>query len=96
MRLLLIHADYIEYAALKPAVKEPETIDNVGKVERVEECLVAFCSAEKSDEQDPKEIARLASDAILEHVRMVKAERVVIYPYAHLSPELASPRPSPY
>ncbi|MBC7112773.1 MAG: threonine--tRNA ligase [Candidatus Methanomethyliales bacterium] len=92
MRLLLIHADYIEYAALKPAVKEPETIDNVGKVERVEECLVAFCSAEKSDEQDPKEIARLASDAILEHVRMVKAERVVIYPYAHLSPELASPR----
>ncbi|MCQ5363209.1 MAG: threonine--tRNA ligase [Candidatus Methanomethylicia archaeon] len=92
MRLLLIHADYIEYAALKPAVKEPEAIDNVGKVERVEECLVAFCSAEKSDEQDPKEIARLASGAILEHARMVKAERVVIYPYAHLSSELASPR----
>ncbi|MDH5811926.1 MAG: threonine--tRNA ligase [Candidatus Methanomethylicaceae archaeon] len=92
MRLLLIHADYIEYAAIKPAVKEPETIDDVGKTERVEECLVAFCSAEKSDESSPQEVVRMASDAILEHAKMVKAERVVIYPYAHLSSELASPR----
>ncbi|MEM3434507.1 MAG: threonyl-tRNA synthetase editing domain-containing protein, partial [Candidatus Methanomethyliaceae archaeon] len=92
MRLLLIHADYIEYAAIKPAVKEPETIDDVGKTERVEECLVAFCSAEKSDESSPQEVVRVASDAILEHAKMVKAERVVIYPYAHLSSELASPR----
>lgn len=92
MRLLLIHADYIEYAALQPAVKEPEPIENVGKIERVDECLVAFCSAEKSDESDPKEVVKLASDTIMEHARMVKAERVVIYPYAHLSSELAPPK----
>lgn len=91
MRLLLIHADYIEYAALGPAVKEPEPIDNVGKKERVEECLVAFCSAEKADMSNQKEIVRLASETILEHANMVKAERVVIYPYAHLSADLASP-----
>ncbi|MCX8182047.1 MAG: threonine--tRNA ligase [Candidatus Methanomethyliaceae archaeon] len=92
MRLLLIHADYIEYAAIKPAVKEPEPIDNLGKTERVEECLVAFCSAEKVDESAPQEVARMASEAILDHAKMVKAARAVIYPYAHLSSELASPR----
>ncbi|MEM3675131.1 MAG: threonyl-tRNA synthetase editing domain-containing protein, partial [Candidatus Methanomethyliaceae archaeon] len=92
MRLLLIHADYIEYAALEPAVKEPEPIENVGKKEKVDECLVAFCSVEKSDEAGPKEVAKLASETILEHAKMVKAERVVVYPYAHLSPELAPPK----
>ncbi|MGQ9759402.1 MAG: threonine--tRNA ligase [Candidatus Methanomethylicaceae archaeon] len=92
MRLLLIHADYIEYASLEPAIKEPEPIVDVGKTERVEECLVAFCSAEKKDESAPKEIVRLAAESIIEHAKMVKAERVVIYPYAHLSAELATPK----
>lgn len=88
----MIHADYIEYTAIKPAVKEPETIDNMGKSERVEECLVAFCSVEKVDESATHKVAQMASRAILDHAKMVKAERVVIYPYAHLSSELASPR----
>lgn len=47
MRLLMIHSDYMEYAALEPAVKEPEKIDDVGKTHRVEECLVTFCSVER-------------------------------------------------
>ncbi|MCC6013600.1 MAG: threonine--tRNA ligase [Candidatus Verstraetearchaeota archaeon] len=92
MRLLLIHADYIEYAPLQPAIKEPEKIENIGKYERVDECLVAFCTIEKIDEENPEEIVKLATEAIIEHVKMVKANRVVVYPYAHLSSDLASPK----
>ena len=91
MRLLMIHADYLEYAALEPAVKEPEKIDGVGKKHRVEECLATFCSVEKCDEESPEKIAAHAAKVVLEQANMVKAERVVLYPYAHLSSDLASP-----
>ena len=92
MRLLMIHADFIEYAALKPAVKEPEEIPDLGKPTRVEECLVAFCTAEKCDESSPEETAKKAAAALVENVETLKAPRVVLYPYAHLSPDLASPK----
>jgi threonyl-tRNA synthetase len=88
----LIHADYIEYAPLQPAIKEPEKIENIGKYERIDECLVAFCSVEKIDEKNPEEIVKFATEAIIEHVKMIKADKVVIYPYAHLSSDLASPK----
>jgi threonyl-tRNA synthetase len=91
MRLLMIHSDYMEYTALEPAVKEPEKIEDVGKTHRVEECLVTFCSVEKGDESSPPEIAKHAAKVILEQANMVKAERVLLYPYAHLSADLASP-----
>jgi len=92
LRILLIHADYIEYAPLQPAIKEPEKIENIGKYERIDECLVAFCSVEKIDEKNPEEIVKFATEAIIEHVKMIKADKVVIYPYAHLSSDLASPK----
>lgn len=91
MRLLLIHADYIEFTALEPAMPNPERIESQGKKKRVEECLVAFSTVEKSDEESPDEIAKNAAAAILEHAASVKAGRVVIYPYAHLSSSLSRP-----
>jgi len=91
MRLLMIHSDHIEYAALEPAVKEPEKIDDVGKTHRVEECLVTFCSVERDDESSPPEIAEYAAKVIIDQANMVKADRVLLYPYSHLSADLASP-----
>jgi len=91
MRLLMIHADFIEYAALKPAVKEPEEIADAGKTKRVDECIVAFCSVEKGDEASPEAIAREAAETIAENARQLKASRIVVYPYAHLSSDLAPP-----
>jgi threonyl-tRNA synthetase len=87
----MIHSDYMEYTALEPAMKDPEKIDDVGKTHRVEECLVTFCSVEKCDEPSPEEISRYAANVIMDQARMVKADRIVLYPYAHLSSELASP-----
>ena len=86
MKLLLIHADYIEYET-KKATKYAEPFE--GKGERVEEALVAFTSVEKGDNV---EVAKAAANEITEVAKKVGAERVVIYPYAHLSSELADPK----
>ena len=86
MKLLLIHADYIEYET-KKATRYAEPFE--GKGERVEEALVAFTSVEKGDNV---EVAKAAANEITEVAKKVGAERVVIYPYAHLSSELADPK----
>jgi threonyl-tRNA synthetase len=91
MRLLMIHSDYIEFAALEPAVKEPEKIEGVGKPKRVEECLVTFCSVEKCDEESPQKVAEKAVKVVLEQANMLKVRRIALYPYSHLSSDLSSP-----
>jgi threonyl-tRNA synthetase len=46
---------------------------------------------EKCDGESPQKIAEKAVKVILEQVNMVKAERIVLYPYSHLSSDLSSP-----
>ncbi len=90
MRLLLLHCDSFEYEVRQEAVKNPEPLsDNrAGKFDNV---LVAFCTIEKEDESNPSEVAKKAAESIAEIARSVKASRVLIYPYAHLSSSLAAP-----
>ena len=83
MKLLLIHADYMEYE-VKKKTKLAEPFD--GKGERVEEVLVAFTSVERGDNED---VVRRAAEAIREVAEKVNARRIMIYPYAHLSSNLA-------
>ncbi len=49
MKLLLIHADYMEYE-VKKKTKLAEPFE--GKGERVDEVLVAFTSVEKGDNEE--------------------------------------------
>ncbi len=90
MKLLLLHCDSFEYEVRQEAVKNPEPVgDNrVGKFDNV---LVAFCTIEKEDESNPHEVERKAAESIAEVARSVKVNRVLIYPYAHLSSSLAAP-----
>ncbi len=85
MRVLFIHADYIEYEAREKALKNAEEIEK--RKERCDECLVAFISVEEGDDG----IAPRASKEIEEIAEKLNVERIVLYPYAHLSPKLASP-----
>ena len=85
MRVLFIHADYIEYVAKEKAIKSAEEIDK--KEERCDECLVAFISVEEGDEG----IEKKAAGEIEEVAKKLNAERIVLYPYAHLSSKLAPP-----
>ncbi len=90
MRLLLIHADRFEYETKEKAVKEPEPIQGTTKRGQLEDGLVAFCTIEKPDEAQPDIVAENAADSIEEVLGWIKTRRVMVYPYAHLSTNLAS------
>ena len=94
MRLLLIHADRFEYEAREKAVKEPELLDDSRKRGVLEDGLVVFSTVEKSDEQDPEQIAANATSSIEEVMGWLKTRKVMVYPYAHLSTSLASREPA--
>ncbi len=85
MRILFIHADYIEFEAKEKALKNAEDIER--KRERYEECLVSFISVEEGDEK----IVNRAAIEIGEVASKLNVRRIVLYPYAHLSSKLASP-----
>lgn len=90
MKTLYIHADYLEFN-VKKATPVAEDITDDEKQGRFEEALVAFISVEKRDEDNPDAVARAAAKDIAETAEKVGAERVVLYPYAHLSSSLSSP-----
>lgn len=83
MKLLLIHADYMEYE-VKKKTKLAEPFE--GKGERVEEVLVVFTSVEKGDDEN---VVKKAAVEVREVAEKVGAEKIMIYPYAHLSSNLA-------
>lgn len=89
MKTLNLHCDYINFKALKPALKSIEEIaPNQNMEGDVKECLVVMTAVEKTDSleivpQFVESIKKIASD--------VKAENIVLYPYAHLSSNLGKP-----
>jgi threonyl-tRNA synthetase len=90
LQLLLIHSDFIEFEAKRPT-KMAEEIDDQAKKGRLEEALCAFIAVEKFDEDDPEAVVAEGAKQIADVAGQVKASRVMIYPYAHLSAQLSSP-----
>jgi threonyl-tRNA synthetase len=91
MRVLLIHADKFEYEVKEPTKMAEPIPSEHPKKHSFKEALVAFSTIEASDE-DVAAIAEVASADIADVFAKVKAERLVLYPYAHLSSNLASPK----
>ncbi len=90
MKILTIHADFIEFEAKKKALKSAEEGIKEGK-QRVEECLVIFTAVEKRDEENLPGIVERYVHEIKDIASQVKAKSLVLYPYAHLSSQLSSP-----
>tara|TARA_Y100000310_G_scaffold345193_1_gene462549 strand:+ start:1277 stop:2974 length:1698 start_codon:yes stop_codon:yes gene_type:complete len=91
MKILSLHCDYIKYKPLKKALKEPEELSKKRQGEiKVENPLVLMIAVEKQDENNPNLIKELANEA-KDLAKQVKAEKLVLYPYAHLSPSLSKP-----
>jgi len=88
MKLLLIHSDYIEYEVKDKAISNPEEITK--KNDRMEEALTAFVAVEKIDEKSPTQAVANARDEIVKTAEQLHVENIMIYPYAHLSSDLAS------
>jgi len=91
MRVLLIHADRFEYEVKDPTKMAEELPKGHQKKHSFKEALVAFSTIEASDD-DVETIAEMAAADMVDVCAKVKAERLVLYPYAHLSPNLASPK----
>ena len=93
MKILLIHAEEFSFNAREKAIKDAEPLDaelTSGKV-YLKNALVSFITVERIDEDNPVEVAKLAADNIEDVYKRVKAESIVVYPYAHLSSDLALP-----
>ncbi|OYT45934.1 threonine--tRNA ligase [Thermoplasmatales archaeon ex4484_6] len=87
MKLLLIHSDHMEYSVTKPIKGLAEQgMDDKGQME---ECLVAFCSVESRDARYIEDVVSEAVQYITGLASNVKTDRIMLYPYAHLSSDLA-------
>ena len=88
MRLLLIHSDHIEYEARK---KTKVAEEDVVPKDALDEALAVFCAVESVDEENIGDAVRQAADEIITTARQLGTTNIMIYPYAHLSSDLASP-----
>lgn len=86
MRILQLHSNYIVY---KPVQKEIAMAEEAEKKEvRLEELVVLFTAVEEGDNLT---VGQKAIDEVGESLEKLGVNRVLIYPYAHLSSSLAKP-----
>ena len=91
MKILLLHVDYIKFKPLKKALKSVEALSEKEKEGKlIEEALVVLTAIEKSDKEVKKVVEKLVEN-IKDVAKQVNAKIIVLYPYAHLSSELAAP-----
>lgn len=91
MKILFNHADSFEYEATRKALKDPEPLTDENRRAQTSNSLVAFMAVEKADEGKEEAVAERTAAEIEGVAEQVKADNVVVYPYAHLSSSLASP-----
>jgi threonyl-tRNA synthetase len=86
MRILQLHSNFIEY---KPIQKEIATAEQAEKkLVRLEEIVVLFTAVEEGDDIA---VAKKAIEEVQAFLEKLKINRIIIYPYAHLSSNLAKP-----
>lgn len=86
MRILQLHCDSIEFTPTQKEIKSAEEIKPSTK--KLEEVVVAFVAVE---EEDDSNVAKKAILEITESMKKVGCNKLLLYPYAHLSSKLASP-----
>ena len=86
MRILQLHCDDIEYTPTKKEISAAEEIQPETK--RFEEIVVAFIAVEDGDDFT---VAQKAINEIQDSMKKVGCKKLLLYPYAHLSSNLASP-----
>jgi threonyl-tRNA synthetase len=86
MRILQLHSNYIEYKPIQKEIAMAEEADKEAK--RLEEIVVLFTAVEEGDDEA---VARKAIDEVKSFLEKLKVNRILIYPYAHLSSNLAKP-----
>jgi threonyl-tRNA synthetase len=88
MRLLQLHAEFMEYEPIGEELNDAEKNILKSKI-RLESLIVVFVSVEKGDN---KTTIEKAIEEIKSYSENLKVNRLLIYPYSHLSSHLASPK----
>ena len=89
MRLLQLHSDFIEYEPISKEINYAAE-ENVSKSKvRLEDLVVTLIAVEDDDDEST---AKTAAEEIKKYLDIVKSKRLLIYPYAHLSSNLAPPK----
>jgi threonyl-tRNA synthetase len=86
MRILQLHSDFIEYEPIEKEIPEAEECER--KRVRLEEIVVLLTAVEEGDDED---VARKAVEEVRSFLQKLRVNRILIYPYAHLSSDLAGP-----
>ena len=87
MRLLQLHSDFVEYQPIAKEIREAEENVSSSKV-RFEDLVVSLVAIENGDDEN---LAKIAVNEIERFLATVKSKRLLIYPYAHLTSDLALP-----
>ncbi|MGZ4914242.1 MAG: threonyl-tRNA synthetase editing domain-containing protein, partial [Halobacteriota archaeon] len=77
------------YKATK-RTKAAEDIES--REDSMDDCLVVFSSVEKLDELNAPEVAKAAKNGIVDVLEKLKENRVMLFPFAHLTSTLSSPQ----
>jgi threonyl-tRNA synthetase len=87
MRILLLHADFIEYQPISKEILAAEDIPSKSSI-KIDEVIVALIAVEKDD--DDESIIDQVGNELKTYGEMIKCDNLLIYPYAHLSSDLAT------
>jgi threonyl-tRNA synthetase len=87
LRILQLHLDFIEYEPVKKEIAAAEEAEKGTKV-RLDEIVVMFTSVETGDDE---KVVREAIEGAKDFLNRLGVSRILIYPYAHLSQNLAKP-----
>lgn len=90
MRILTIHSDSLHVTPKKKAIESAEDLRQ--DEQRFKDCLVVFTAVERVDESNPKKAAELLAEQVMDVAKQVNEKNIVLYPYAHLSSDLANPK----
>jgi len=86
MRILQTHSDWIEYEPIQKEIAQAEDVEK--KVYKLNDVLVVFTAVEAGDNEN---VGKKAIDEIKEFLEKLKANRILIYPFVHLSNNPAKP-----
>lgn len=87
MRILLLHADFIEYQPISKEIQTAESISSTSS-KKIDEVIVALVAVEKDDDES---LIDEVGTELKNYAQMIRCDNLLIYPYAHLSSDLASP-----
>ncbi|MGQ9530844.1 MAG: threonine--tRNA ligase [Candidatus Bathycorpusculaceae bacterium] len=86
MRILQLHSNFIEYTPIQKEIDVAEESEK--KTVRLEEIVVLFTAVEEADNST---VAEKAIEEVCAFLEKLKVNKILIYPYAHLSSKLAKP-----